>query len=111
GREERLKDARQRRVIHTAAIIADDEPVIAARRDRTVDVVERAGELDRLESELDDAAAAIADRLRGVGAEVEQNLPELALIALDDRGRARDAAAQLDRRGQRRAQQTCRVAD
>src|SRR5439155_782188 len=93
GREERLKDARQRRVIHATAIIADDQPVIAARRDRAVDVVERAGELDHLESELDAAAAALADRLRGVGAEVEQNLPELALIALDDRGRALPSSA------------------
>ena len=100
GREERLEHALERGAIHADAGVRHLEHRVGGAV-----AAMGAAQHDRQH------AAALAHRVGGVGAEVHQHLVQLHRIGLHRRHRVVDLDADLDHRGQRRAQDAGGLAD
>ncbi len=110
GGEERLKDARQRCVVHARAIVGDGKEPIFSFMQAMMDVGCVCLKLRRFQRYMDGAALKI-HRMPGVRANVHDDLMDLGRVADDDRRIAVDMNMDLDPVRQRRPGESRRLAN
>ncbi len=102
-REERLEDAPQRRLVHTAAAVAHGDAHIMAFHELAMAQQCGLRDLAQIHGDLD--TSGIVHRLGSVGGEIEDHLLQLRKLPRDDGILAAGAHRELHLRGQRRPQQ------